>query len=259
MKFLKMRWPLAAYLLFLLAPLVVMIFAAITTSWSDGPLSGGPTGKWLSDAWQLQSPLLRNSLFVAVQAVLIDASIGLPFAVGAFAIGPRFARFAEQFVRTPLVVPGLAIGLGLVSLYPALRPGGHLLVAAHVAATLPFFLAPVFPALADSRIDECDLVASTLGAKPNRRLVSITLPMLAPAAITGAVMAFTFSLGEFNASFFVVPPAEKTLPFGLADAFINQRLEMAAASALLFLALVIPCGIIFQLAFKRATRSSLSG
>jgi putative spermidine/putrescine transport system permease protein len=250
----KVRWPLTAYLVFLLFPLLIMTIAATTTNWTEGPFAQGMTAKWITEAWNVQSPLVLQSLTVASRAVLIDALVGLPLVIGASALSPTFCRFMEQLTRTSLVVPGLAIGLGLVSLYPSIRQDGHLLVAAHVVATLPFFLAPLFPAISQTQLTECDLVASTLGAKHIRRLLSVTLPLLGPAAISGALMAFTFSLGEYNASFFVIPPASKTLPFGLADAFINQRLELAAASALVFLSVVLPCGLLFQLALRRSAR-----
>lgn len=233
-------------LLISVLPALATVAAALTPTWREGPFAGGLTLAWLTQAFEQLRPQFSNSLEVAVVVLIVDGMIGVPLAWMLARRSFTGARLVVHLARLPLAIPGIAIGLALASSYPGFRSSGLLLVAGHVLFTLPFVLAALVPTLGDQRLIDLEAVAATLGASFALRFTTITLPTVRTALIATGLMVLTLSLGEFNASFFVVPPAEQTLPFGLYSAYITQRIEIASAGTTLFLLLVVPASVLLQ-------------
>jgi thiamine transport system permease protein len=89
-----------------------------------------------------------------------------------------------------------------------------LVVLAHTLVALPFVVRSVTPALRSisPRLREA---AATLGASPWRVWREVDLPIVARAALVGAVFAFTVSMGEFGATSLIVRPDRPTLPVAI--------------------------------------------
>src|SRR5262249_18351379 len=157
---------------------------------------------------------LRLSLEVAVRSV----GFSLPVAVAVAWVLTR-ARFPgrillDAFVHLPLVLPPVAVGYVLLLLFGARGPIGGWL-RAHFGIELAFTTAGAalatavmtFPLMVrairlslenvDRGLEEA---ARTLGAAPFDRFVSITLPLMMPGILAGAVTAFAAGLGEFGAA-----------------------------------------------------------
>jgi molybdate transport system permease protein len=178
---------------------------------------------------------LRLSLEVATRSV----AFSLPLAVLAAWILTR-ARFPgrtllDAFVHLPLVLPPVAVGYVLLLLLGARAPLGVWLYA-HFGIRLPFTTAGAalatavmtFPLMVRAirlsleNVDRgLEAAARTLGAGPLDRFFTITLPLMLPGILAGAVTAFAAGLGEFGAVITFaanIPGVTRTLPLALYTA-----------------------------------------
>ena len=178
---------------------------------------------------------LRLSLEVATRSV----AFSLPLAVLAAWILTR-ARFPgrtllDAFVHLPLVLPPVAVGYVLLLLLGARAPLGAWLYA-HLGIRLPFTTAGAalatavmtFPLMVRAirlsleNVDRgLEAAARTLGAGPLDRFFTITLPLMLPGILAGAVTAFAAGLGEFGAVITFaanIPGVTRTLPLALYTA-----------------------------------------
>jgi molybdate transport system permease protein len=178
---------------------------------------------------------LRLSLDVAVRSV----AFSLPLAVLAAWVLTR-ARFPgrillDAFVHLPLVLPPVAVGYVLLLLFGVRGPigswlRGHFGIelafttagAALATAVMTFPLMVRAIRLSLENVDRgLEEAARTLGAAPVDRFVSITLPLMMPGILAGAVTAFAAGLGEFGAVLTFaanIPGVTRTLPLALYTA-----------------------------------------
>lgn len=247
---------LAVVLVATLVPVVGTFVAATSVDFSRGPYGGGATLRWLREGWTSLAPALWTSVKVATLVLLLDLILILPLVWWFTRTGGRISRSVLRIVNVPLAVPGIALGLALISSYPQWRRDGVLLVAGHVLFTMPFVVAALVPVVGNPAIIELERVAATLGSGAIQRMFTITLPSMAPAVLSALTMAFALSLGEFNVSFFVVPPADQTAPFRLFDAYATQRLEIASAQTFLFILALLPATIALARVSDAAIRRS---
>lgn len=184
---------------------------------------------WLTpDEWQA----IRVSLAVASRSV----AFGLPLAVlAAYALARgRFAGRAvlDALVHLPLVMPPVVVGWGLLLLFGVRGPLGSLLRdwfgvrlvfttggAALATAVMAFPLMVRAMRLSLEGIDPgLEAAARTLGAGPVDRFFTVTLPLMAPGILAGAVVAFAAGLGEFGAVITFasnIPGETQTLPLAI--------------------------------------------
>ncbi len=113
----------------------------------------------------------------------------------------------------PMLVPAVVSGVSLLIWFNKIGlEGGYLtILIAHVIFALPFTLTIILTSFAgfDTRLEEA---AQDLGATPLRTFRYITLPLVMPGVIGGAMIAFTLSFDEFVLTFFVAGGGVQTLP-----------------------------------------------
>lgn len=207
---------------------------------------------------EIERQALTLSLSVALHAVLF----ALPFAVIVAWLLTR-GRFAGRFlldavVHLPLVLPPVVVGYALLMLLGARGPvGGWLLEhfgmrlaftrtgAAIATAVMSFPLMVRAIRIALEGVDRgLEDVARTLGAGAWDRFFTITLPLIAPGVLAGAITAYAAGLGEFGAVItFVgnVPGETQTLPLALYSTLQAPNGD-AAALRLAALSLVLGLG-----------------
>lgn len=221
-----------------------------------------------------ESEALRLSLEVATRSVLWS----LPLAVLVAWVLTR-TRFPgrtlfDAFVHLPLVLPPVAIGYVLLLLLGTRGPiGGWLLNtlgielafstsgAALATAVMTFPLMVRAIRIALENVDRgLEAAARTLGAGPLDRFATITLPLMLPGVLAGAVTAFAAGLGEFGAVItFVsnIPGETRTLPLALYTAIQSPNGEaMAARLAVLSFVLGLG-GLLLAELFARRMRRRL--
>ena len=189
---------------------------------------------------------LRISVIVASESVA--ASLPVAVLVAWLLVRGRFAgrTLLDAAVHLPLVLPPVVVGYLLLMLFGVRGPlGGWLYAtfglrlafttggAALATAVMSFplmvramrlSLEGVHPGLEE--------VARTLGAGPLDRFVSVTLPLMAPGILAGAVTAFAAGLGEFGAVITFasnIPGETRTLPLALYTAIQSPDGDLAAA------------------------------
>ncbi len=205
---------------FLYAPLAVVV----AYSFNSGPI----VSRWegFSLVWYrevLERSDVRDavwvSLRVAVAASAAGTALALLAALGIVAMVRRGSPLAVGFLSTPLLVPEIVTAVGTLSFFVLLdfERGMTTLVLAHTAFCIPFALLPIRARLAelDPAVFEA---ASDLGASGFRLFRRVTLPLLVPGIVSGALLAFIISLDDYLISAFVAGPTSTTLPiflFGL--------------------------------------------
>jgi spermidine/putrescine transport system permease protein len=180
---------------------------------------------------------LRLSLTVAAVSTVMATALGTLVALALARRAFRGQRLVEGGLYLPIVTPEIVAGISLLILFAALRVplGVATVVVAHTAFSLPFVTVVVLARLRgmDRSLEEAALV---LGADEATAFRRITLPLLAPGIIAGALLAFTLSLDDFVITFFVAGPGSTTLPL-LVYSMVRRGIEptINAVSAVLVL------------------------
>lgn len=176
---------------------------------------------------------VRNSLIYAAATVVISLTLGF-LAAYALRLRLRINRLLDPLLMLPLGASAVTLGLGFILVFnrppfsaqnfPFLMPIAHSLVA------LPFVIRTLQPALA-SIPTSLRSAAAVLGASPFRVWREVDMPIMARAALVGAVFSFTISLGEFGATSFLARPEYPTIPVAVFR-FISQPGAMNYGQAL---------------------------
>src|SRR6201989_698889 len=145
-------------------------------------------------------------------------------------------------VLSPLIVPGIVISIGIYYVFAAYRlvgtPAG--LVLAHTCLAVPFVVTSVSVSLAglDRRLE---MAALSLGATPWGTFRQVTLPLILPGVLVGALFAFITSFDELVVSLFLSGANAVTLPRRMWED-LRYALDptIAAVSTLTILVTVLP-------------------
>lgn len=201
---------------------------------------------------------LRLSLETAAMSTVVCIVLGVPMAI-VLARG-RFPgqSVARALVLVPLVLPPVVSGLAL--LYTVGREGllGPLLerlgwqvpfttaavVLAQAFVSLPFIVISLEGALR-SETTSHDEIALAYGASRTQVLLKVTLPGLGPALISGAVLSFARSIGEFGATITVAGSLQgvtRTLPL---EIYLRNNTDPDAAVALSLVLIVVALVVVF--------------
>jgi putrescine transport system permease protein len=205
--------------------LYIPILSMIVYSFNESRLVtvwGGFSVKWygelLNNRQMLQAAWLslRIATVTATGAVIIGTLAGLVLArFGKFKLRTLFAGM----VTAPLVMPEVITGLSLLLLFVALAPwplvpdsrGFSTITIAHITLTMSYVTVVVQSRLS-SMDDSLEEAAMDLGARPTKVFMLITLPIIAPAMISGWLLAFTLSLDDLVIASFTSGPSTNTLP-----------------------------------------------
>ena len=210
----------------------------------------------------LQALALSLRLAALTTAVLL--ALGLPLAYWLAFTRWKGRPFVEALVALPLVLPPTVLGFYLLVAFGAESPLGRLLegwglrlafsfpglLLASVLYSLPFTVQPFAAAFAavPLRLREA---AATLGAGPFRTFARVILPLAWPGVLSGMVLSFAHTLGEFGVVLMVggnLPGRTRTVSIAIYDHV--QALEYGAAArtslallAFSFLTLLITYGL----------------
>ena len=236
---------------FLYAPLIILVVYAfnantIATVWTHGSLTWFV--KVLNNA-DIQRAT-KNSVIVAIVATIASTAIAV---AGAIALergrAMRERGFAVGLIMLPLIVPEIVTAITTLVFFTSigLRLGLGNLIIAHTVFCIPFALLPIQARLRDigSAVEDA---ARDLYADEWRVFRRVTLPLLMPAVVSGALLAFVVSLDDFLISLMVSEAGTTTLPiyiYGMMRVGVTP--EINAVSTLLLvasLALVVPAMLV---------------
>ena len=137
---------------------------------------------------------------------------------------------------SPLVVPGVAAGLGFLILAASLGllRSRAVLIAAHVALVLPFVVRSVW--VSARNLDATlERAAASLGATPWRAFRRVTLPLLRPGLFAALLFAGVVSVNEFVVSLFISNRVTEILPVAMYSYVVNYTDPTIAAMSTLFI------------------------
>jgi molybdate transport system permease protein len=238
--------------LFIVLPLVAMLLRVQWSSfWELITSESSIAALWLS---------LKTSTASTVLCVLLGTPMALVLARAKFP-GLRLAR---SLVLLPLVLPPVVGGIALLYAFGRLGLIGEYLngagiqiaftttavVLAQTFVSLPFLVIALEGA-ARTAGGDYEVVAATLGAKPTTVWWRVSLPLLAPGLISGAVLAFARSLGEFGATLTFAGSREgvtRTLPL---EIYLQRESDADAAVALSLLLVAVAAVVVVGLGARR--------
>jgi len=227
---------------FLVLPIGMAIFAALTTSYVEG-VRGGFTLQWITEVWRDYKGTIGASVFLALGCLMCTFVIGVPAAYLLARSKSYWARLAEELLVLPLAVPGIAIALSLIVTYggfTAFRQGWGIILVGHIIYTLPFMVRSVLAIMSSIDLRTLEEEAASLGAGFLRRFFTVILPNCRGGIVAGALMVLTLSIGEFNITLLLHTADTNTLPIGLNDVYATSRLEVSSAYTSLFFVIIIP-------------------
>jgi putative spermidine/putrescine transport system permease protein len=202
--------------------------------------------RWFGYVWHLYSGSFGFSLKLGVLTSFLVLIIGVPGGYGLAKAEPGWCRLLESLVMLPLNVPGIAISIGLIQAFPAVRGHWWIILAGHVLYTLPFMVRLVINTLRSSNFGLLEACASTLGATLFQRFWMVALPNLRSTILTGLLIVFAVSWGEFNVSYLLNTPIYQTYPAALFATYTSNSFQVAGAATVLFLAVLVPVFFLIQ-------------
>ncbi|MCJ8054823.1 ABC transporter permease [Shinella curvata] len=189
-----------------------------------------------------------NSLIVALIVAVVATVIGTLAAFGVTRAAARTGGLLRALLITPMVVPGVVLAIGIYAVYLDTHLVGTVtgFVLAHTMLAIPFVLIAVQASLEvfDRRLETA---ASSLGAGRLTVFRTVTLPLILPGVLSGALFAFITSFDEIIVALFITSPYLKTLPVQIYSSITRDAdPTVAAVGTLLFIAtsLIIIAGLL---------------
>lgn len=234
---------------------LVTVWAGFSTMWYGRLFENGQIldAAWLS---------LKIAAVNATGAVILGTLAGLALA--------RFGKFRGRallsgMTTAPLVMPEVITGLSLLMLFVVMEglfgwPAGRgvtTITIAHMTLTLAYVTVIVQSRLS-TLDDSLEEAAMDLGARPGKIFFVITLPIIAPALISGWLLSFTISLDDLVIANFVSGPGSSTLPmviFSKVRMGVSPDINALASIIVLFVTIgVVAAGIFMARQEKRRQR-----
>jgi spermidine/putrescine transport system permease protein len=200
--------------LFLYAPIFVLMFFSFNSSRSTQVWTGFST-RWYGELLRDETVLdaFRTSIIVGVTATAIATVIGTLTALALSRYRFRGQTFADSAIYAATVMPEIVVGVSLLVFFVAIQftLGITTIIIAHVAFTISFVTIVVRARLSgmDRSVEEA---AQDLGASPVQTFLRVTLPLILPGVMAGALLAFTLSFDDFVITFFIAGVGSSTLP-----------------------------------------------
>jgi molybdate transport system permease protein len=219
---------------------------------------------WSLISSESSTTALVLSLKTATASTVICLLLGVPMALVLARSDARMVRLARPLILLPLVLPPVVGGIALLYAFGRLGLIGEYLDAAGIRiaftttavvlaqtfVSLPFLVIALEGAARTAGADY-EVVAATLGARPTTVWWRVSLPLLAPGLISGAVLAFARSLGEFGATLTFAGSREgvtRTLPL---EIYLQRESDADAAVALSLLLVAVAAVVVVGLGSRR--------
>lgn len=252
---------------FLYLPILILIIYSFNESQLVTVWAGFST-KWY--AALLHNEHLIDAAKLSFGIAVVVATLAMTLGALAAYILSRFGAFSGRtmtsgMVSAPLVMPEVIMGISSLLMFVGLEqwigwPAGRgvqTIIIAHVTFAMAFVTVIIRARLADldKSIEEA---AADLGARPVVVFFLVTLPMIAPALLSGWLLAFSLSIDDLVITAFVSGPGSTTLPlviFSSVKLGLNPQIN---ALATLIVALVSTGTLIAGITLHRRERARLS-
>ena len=240
---------------FLYLPMVILVVYSFNESRLVTVWAGFST-KWYGELFRNQAFL--DAAWVTLRVALVSSTLATILGTAAAYVLIRAGRFPGRtlfsgMMYAPLVMPDVILGLSLLLLFIAigLDRGMVTIILAHTTFCMAYVAVVVSSRLAtfDQSLEEAAL---DLGCSPWDAFRSVTLPIIAPAVVSGWLLGFTLSLDDLVIASFASGPSSTTLPIKIFSAVrLGVSPEINALSSIL-IGMVTIGVITFSISSKRA-------
>lgn len=213
----RSRFPLIVtwvVIVFLYLPIIVLAI----NSFNEARFGGEWTGfslKWYGRLLQETAMwnALKNSFIIAGSATIASTILGTLAAFSLYRYQTKLQKVHYGLIYTPLVIPDILMGIGLLLFFVALniKLGLFTVFIAHTTFCVSYVTMVILARLQhfDYSVIEA---AQDLGASPWIVLKRVIIPLLMPGIVAGGLLAFTLSIDDFVITYFVLGQGASTLP-----------------------------------------------
>ena len=240
---------IALILLFLFAPIFVMMIFSFNGSSSTAAFSGF-SFQWYDVLFhdEKAGAALLNTLKLAVLSSVIATVLGTIAAVGLSRLKRRGVRDTIQTVTNiPMMNPDIVTAVSMLMFFVFVGNALKLesnrsfatVLVAHITFNLPYVILSIMPKIRqmDKHLLEA---AQDLGCTPIQTFFRVELPVILPGILSGLLMAFTLSLDDFIITLFTKGIGFETLPtYIYAQTRVRVGPDMYALSTLIFLVILV--------------------
>ncbi len=246
---------------FLYAPIAILVIFSFSNS-SFAGVWGGFTFDWYITLFQNDRLMeaLWNSIYVACVSTLLATAMGTLVALGMERFRFRGRTAFDAVLYLPIVIPDIVMAVMLLLFFSTAlqlingtfgttwRLNLTTVIIAHVAFNISFVAVVVRASLKsfDWRLEEA---AQDLGANELKTFQRITLPLILPGILGGALLGFTLSLDDYVIAFFTTGPGASTLPievFSKIRRSVTPEINAISTIMLLASVLLVVASQVFQ-------------
>jgi len=234
---------------FLTLPVLVIVLSAFSPeSYPQFPPRGFSL-RWFdallaNPAWLAA---LKNSVLLLVIVTPLTVILGTTAAYALARLDFRGREALLAFVLSPLMIPQVVLGIALLYVMASMGMAGSLvgLAAGHIVVALPYTVrtASVSLAAVNRKLESASM---NLGAGPWYTFRHVTLPLIKPGIVAGAVFAAVTSFGEVSVSLFMSAPSTITMPVRIFS-YVDQTFDPAVnAVSVVFIAIAVVALVVIE-------------
>jgi len=277
----------ALVLLFLIAPILIVIPlsfnaepyftftermltfdpAGYSLRWYDTLLTHGMQapegprdGAWWADAWNNSAWIraAKNSLIIGISATVVATVLGTVAALGLASPAMPFRRVIMAMLISPMVVPIIITATGLFFFYSQVGLANSYagVILAHATLGIPFVIITVTATLVGFDYS-LTRAAASLGASPAVAFRRVTMPLILPGVIAGALFAFVTSFDEVVVVLFIAAHDQQTIPRQMWNGIREQISPAILAVATILV--IVSIGLLTTLELLRRRSERLRG
>jgi putative spermidine/putrescine transport system permease protein len=243
----------ALIFIFLITPILIIIPLSFNAepyfTFTRAMLTFDPDGyslRWYRDFWNSASwqASIRNSFIIAIGATIVSTTLGTLAALGLSRSHMPFRAAIMGILISPMIVPLIISAAGMFFFYSKINLAQTYLgiILAHAALGTPFVVITVTATL--SGFDHSlTRAAASLGADPTTTFFKVTMPLILPGVISGALFAFITSFDEVVVVLFLASVEQRTIPremwSGIREAISPTILAVATILILISVLLLL--------------------
>jgi putative spermidine/putrescine transport system permease protein len=190
---------------------------------------------------------LWNSFRLGCTATVLAGLLAVPAALVLVRQRVRGAREVQTFLLSPLSLPTIILASGLLFFTARIGLGGSFtaLVAGHTVIIVPYIMRTVFGVYAGVS-EEIEQAALVHGAGPIRTFWYVTLPMIRPGILAGAIFAFLMSFDEVPVALLLTNTDTTTLPVSILSYLVYNYDPSVAAISTIQIVIVVATLLILE-------------
>jgi putative spermidine/putrescine transport system permease protein len=215
---------------------------------------------WWAQAWQESTwiQVTKNSLIIGLFSTIVATVLGTLAALGLSRPEMPYRKAIMAILISPMIVPLIITATGLFFFYSATGLAGSYIgiILAHATLGIPFVIITVTATLVgfDQSLNRA---AASLGASPTTTFFQITMPLILPGVISGALFAFVTSFDEVVVVLFIAAFDQQTIPRQMWNG-IREQLSPAILSVATIL-VIVSIGLLTAVELLRRRSERLRG